>query len=406
MRLLIPLFSPATGTWGGLTRGLAVAKTARAAGHEVAFCAAGDLGKSIAANGYRVYSLPSSTMFGLPQFLSKRIASRSQRMTLPVPAGRAFGSIWFVFWASGIAKLEYLRQSVACQLEAVREFRPDAIFTDVDPAAMITGVLTGRPLSRSHAIIMHHGIGGQAWTHFDRTVQRVLNEYGKTGLSTEELYFGPHVLKIIPSIPELDGADEALPDICYSGHLLGDLQPSKSSQFQPKPGKRYLFVYVGTGSLSLDRVFKVLGEVFPADGPYTCLIGSQSIERPQTIGALELQPYIPAEEVLPYCDWTLCHGGQNTILQSLRRGVPLLVFPGPIFERRFNAQKVAENGAGHMGELDQFNSELVRGMIDSHPACSQAARRLGSRIQSYGGAQAAVDAIFRWAGYDVEKGLC
>jgi hypothetical protein len=33
MRLLIPVFSPATGTWGGLTRVIAVAEAAKQAGH-------------------------------------------------------------------------------------------------------------------------------------------------------------------------------------------------------------------------------------------------------------------------------------------------------------------------------------------------------------------------------------
>lgn len=33
MRLLIPLFPPPTGTWGGLTRVIAIAKAAGDAGH-------------------------------------------------------------------------------------------------------------------------------------------------------------------------------------------------------------------------------------------------------------------------------------------------------------------------------------------------------------------------------------
>ena len=43
MRILIPLFSPPAGTWGSLTRVLAVGKAAEARGHEAAFCAAGYL---------------------------------------------------------------------------------------------------------------------------------------------------------------------------------------------------------------------------------------------------------------------------------------------------------------------------------------------------------------------------
>ena len=41
MRLLIPLFSPGTATYGGVTRAIAIAEAASAAGHQVAFCASG-----------------------------------------------------------------------------------------------------------------------------------------------------------------------------------------------------------------------------------------------------------------------------------------------------------------------------------------------------------------------------
>ena len=70
MRLLIPLFSPATGTWGGLTRALALAQAARQAGHSVAFCASGYIEKTLHEAGFQVYSTPAPTQLGLPAPLS------------------------------------------------------------------------------------------------------------------------------------------------------------------------------------------------------------------------------------------------------------------------------------------------------------------------------------------------
>ncbi|GGN48514.1 hypothetical protein GCM10011579_001230 [Streptomyces albiflavescens] len=72
MRLLIPVFSPLMGTWGGLTRVFAVAEGALAAGHEIACCASGDLESRLRQRGYRVFSGPPATMFGLPAALSPR----------------------------------------------------------------------------------------------------------------------------------------------------------------------------------------------------------------------------------------------------------------------------------------------------------------------------------------------
>jgi UDP:flavonoid glycosyltransferase YjiC (YdhE family) len=201
------------------------------------------------------------------------------------------------------------------------------------------------------------------------------------------------VLKIIPSIPELDGTDPGREDVCYVGQLLAPIQPSENFGFEPAPGRRYVFAYVGTGALSLDSLRKVLPEVFPAGGNLTCLVGAQSIREIERIEAVEFRPYVPAQALLPHCDWTICHGGQNTIIQSLRHGVPLLVFPGPIFERRFNASKVQMAGAGLMGEVDQFTPEWLRTALARQSEFAPEAAVLGEKIESSGGPPQAVKAI-------------
>ena len=168
------------------------------------------------------------------------------------------------------------------------------------------------------------------------------------------------MLKIIPSIPALEDADSGRPDIRYVGHLLSPIEDPATSSFTPLPGQDYVFVYVGTGSLSLEKLRDVLPQVFPPGSHTRCLVGSQSVRQVHRIAAVEFRPYVPAEAVLPYCRWTLCHAGQNTIIHSLRHGVPLLLFPGPIFERRYNAQKVVAAGAGLMGEVDDFTAAWLR----------------------------------------------
>jgi hypothetical protein len=84
MRLLICLFSPATGTLGGLTRGLAIAEAATLAGHGVAFCASGVVERDLRRRGHRVYTVPAPTMLGLPAAMSHRIERRTQRASLPI----------------------------------------------------------------------------------------------------------------------------------------------------------------------------------------------------------------------------------------------------------------------------------------------------------------------------------
>jgi len=296
---------------------------------------------------------------------------------------------------SGLAQTSYLRQEVRAALGAVEDFQPDALFTDLDPGAYLLARIRGLPIASAFQGVLLAGIDSLPWKLVQRAESTVLKEHGLPRLSPEQLHFGPDVLKIIPSIPELDGTDARRADVRYVGHLLAAIHPAEQITFRPEPGRRYVFAYVGTGAMSLDTLRQVLPQVFPANGKVTCLVGAQSIREVERIEAVEFRPYVPAEEVLPHCDWTLCHGGQNTIMQSLRHGVPLLLFPGPIFERRFNARKVQAAGAGMMGERNEFTPEWLRAAPQRHGELAPQATVLGEKIRSYGGAAEAVEAIER-----------
>jgi UDP:flavonoid glycosyltransferase YjiC (YdhE family) len=393
MRILIPVFSPATGTWGGLTRVVAVAQAAQGMGHQIAFVASGPLADDLLRHGYTVYAAPASTLLGLPRPIARIIERRSQRVTLPVRPGKSIGNLGLVYLLSGLARASYLHQELKAELDAVADFQPQALFTDLDPGAYILARTTGLPIATAFQGVMLEGIDSRTWKLVQRAESRVLEQRGLPALPSEELHFGPEVLKIIPSIPELDGTDPNRADVCYVGHLLAPIKPSATSKFKPERERRYVFVYVGTGAVSLDTLREVLPQVFPSEGNLTCLVGSQSIREVERVQAVEFWPYVPAEAVLPYCDWTICHGGQNTIIQSLRHGVPLLVFPGPIFERRFNASKAQEAGAGMMAEIDQFTPQWLRAALGRRSEFASRAATVGEKINAYDGPRQAVEAL-------------
>lgn len=55
--------------------------------------------------------------------------------------------------------------------------------------------------------------------------------------------------------------------------------------------------------------------------------------------------WVSLDAVLPTCTGIVHHGGNATVLAALAAGVPQLVVPGP-GDRRYNAERVAEIGAG------------------------------------------------------------
>ena len=394
MNLLIPLFSPATGTWGGLTRVIAIAEAAQQSGHRVAFCASGYLSNSLKQRGFVVYPIPPTTMFGLPAPLSRIIEKRSQQARLPIKPGYDFGNIWFVLFLSGMARTNYLRQLVEAEQRAAQDFKADFIFTDLDPGAYLMAQICGLPIATAYQTPMREGIGSLPWKLINRTIFTLLKKYHYSSQTADVLFYGPRVLKIIPSIPELESTDPSKADVCYVGQLLGNIQVSNG--FKAEVAKRYIFVYLGTGAVPFKTARKILPQVFPENGKYICLVAAQSVTAIEHIGGVEFHPYVPPVDVLPHCDWTICHGGQNTIIQSLINGVPLIIFPGPIFERRFNARKIQVAGAGLMGELNEFTAEWIKAALEKQISCAENAILMGRKIHSYGGATAAIQAMELW----------
>ncbi len=390
MRLLISVFSPPHPESGGLTRMTAIAEAAMSRGHQIAFCAYGYTGNILKNLGHKLYEMPGSTIFGLPNFFSRMISQRTQQISLPIKEGRSFGSAWLLYVISGMGSSRYLIRYIDEGIKAVRSFQPDLLITDYNPGAFLLAEVTGLPLVSTFSSIFTKGNGSFAWKMMNRATKVALRHYGKNHHTIDDVFYGPSIFKIIPTIPELDDVPSSRQDVLYVGNLLGKIRPTSPIDFNLNGNKKIVFVYVGTGSISVKLLRKILPKVFPDNGNYNCFVGAQSIKESYKIEAVQFSSYFPANEILPHCDWTICHGGQNTIIQSLLYGIPLILFPGGVFERRYNAEKVKEAGCGIMGEVKDFNVEWLISSLKRHSEFVNNAKRFSERICSYEGAVSAV----------------
>jgi len=345
-------------------------------------------------------------MFGLPRPISQVLQKRSQTVRIPVKPGVDFGNFWMVLTLAGFARAAYLKELVKFQVSLCDRLKPDVIFTDADPGAFLTANIQGIPLAACYASVMQKGKDSRPYQWMQQASSAALAEFHRSDARLEDLWFGKQVLKIIPSIPELEEPADEREDIRFVGSLVANFQPEETHKdYKIEEGHRYVFTYLGTGSVPVNVLKRVLPKVFPSTGTLRCLVGVQGLEQAESSAGVSFLPYIPAAQVLPYCDWTLCHGGQNTIIQSLQNSVPLIVFPGPIFERRYNARKVAQNGAGYMGELPEFTSEWFAAQLDRHSECAQHAVELAKKINALGGARAAVNALEKWRKLEIKEDL-
>ena len=79
---------------------------------------------------------------------------------------------------------------------------------------------------------------------------------------------------------------------------------------------------------------------------------------PQPAGVI-IRRYIPQDELLPWCDAVVVHGGSGTVLGALAHGVPLLVLPQGA-DQWSNAERVAATGAGLRLLRDEVNIDAIR----------------------------------------------
>ena len=395
MKVLCIVFSPATGSFGSLTRVLALAREFMAKGHEVEFCASGLVKEIIAKKRFPVRAMPTPTLFGLPKPLSRILEKRSQKITLPGRSGKSAGSVWSIYFLTGMMHRRYLAKLVKAQLAAIRDFSPDLIVTEMDLGAYLSARITGTPIVTTFAKIASYGQGGYFWRRARKVIASILRKNGADAPETpEELMTGAGVLDIIPSIPALDGSGES-GSVIYVGNILEPVRDERLT-FSAARGSRYVFVYSGTGSLTLGHLRKVLPQAFEGLPGIQCLVAAETLVREERIGSVFFAPWIPAAEILPQCDLVICHGGLNTITQSIEAGVPLLCFPGAIFERRYNAEMIMKNGAGMMGESSDFNPEWIRRYYERRADFSDGVRKLREDFSKYPGTSYAVDRIIGW----------
>lgn len=104
---------------------------------------------------------------------------------------------------------------------------------------------------------------------------------------------------------------------------------------------------------------------------------------PQPAGVI-IRSYIPQDELLPWCDAAVVHGGSGTMLGALAHGVPMLVLPQGA-DQWNNAERVAAAGAGRPLLPDEVTRDAIGDgltAILTEPSYRQAATKVQDEIRA------------------------
>ncbi len=201
-------------------------------------------------------------------------------------------------------------------------------------------------------------------------------------------------LHLVASSPEYDYERRDLPSsVHYAGSCVYD--PPAVSTAKPwgeKLSSAQPVVYVSEGTCQVRRPLLLRAAAEGLGGLPLQVI--MTTGRQRSPGSLDLGPladnisvesWVVQSELLPKCRVVVTNGGSGTVRAALARGIPLVVVPME-WDQLENAQRVVEAGAGLRIPPRRCSAKRLRAAVDrvlTEPSFAENARRIAASFSRY-----------------------
>ena len=329
-------------TAGPVSRCRRIAEAFAGAGAEVATCMAEDVNFK-AVNGVRNYFLDIPMPFGLPAFIAKRTFPIAQK--LGITSRKTVSSFDDVLRITGNLDYNYLKKSVQSIRHAIRDFNPDIVYSEFNISAFIAAIVEDKKICATVSYPTQYGYAHNS--RYATGLNRLLKDFGLDSVDSALQLFDWADIEICPSIRELEPIND---NVIFCGALKNVL-PKECS-------RNKILVYMGNGTVPASKMLKVVSKAFAGSG-YEVFIASKYLDK-RDIDNIHIAPRWDFDSLLHESVCFINHGGQNSICDGLQHGVPQIVVPGKVFERKYNAQSLVDNNAGVCLNYEDFNADTLR----------------------------------------------
>ncbi|AXC10747.1 putative glycosyltransferase [Acidisarcina polymorpha] len=201
----------------------------------------------------------------------------------------------------------------------------------------------------------------------------------------------------ITQVPkEFDFENQLWPEHLFHAGLISPREQSSAIDFPWERLTGESLIYVSMGTMLTNAKQRLRMAVQAAQGAGRQVVVSTGPQiGVEEIGPLAANtivlPYVPQTGILERAELFVTHGGLNSVLESLYRGVPLVVLPIS-FDQPGVAARVAYHGVGEFLNAQLLNQKLLTETIVSvlgNPSYKEAARKLQAKIAWQDGAQRA-----------------
>ena len=380
MKILIVPMAALAETHGPASRCRSLALGFKNAGFEVATCMAKDVNYKVIEDVPNYY-LDVPMPLGLPEFYAKKVFPIAQK--LGITSKKTVSSFDQVLGLTGNLDHDYLKRSVSSVRKSIQDYKPDIVYSEFNISAIIAAKKEGIPLYATVSYPTQY-----EYAHKDETekgLNRVLEELQLPKVDSPLRLFDLADKRFCLSISELEPIDK--PNVIYCGTLK-----TATGNYSKSCSRNKIVVYMGNGTVSAKEMLRVIKGAF-SDSNHDVYIASSYLEKSDT-GNIHIAPRWDFDKLLEETAVFINHGGQNSVVDGLNHGVPQIVVPGKVFERRYNAGCLVSNSAGIMIENHDFNAAELKDAVEKITSSQEMAENaavLGKKLREAGG----IDTIIR-----------
>ncbi|HVQ92794.1 MAG TPA: glycosyltransferase [Mycobacteriales bacterium] len=306
-------------------------------------------------------------------------------------------------WKSFV--VPYARFVLPAVEKAVHTYQPDVLLVDQHaPAGGIVADRHGLPwaalVSSSMELTRPFAALPKVEEWVAAQVEKVWTEAGVPAEQRYDLRFSPHLVIALTS-PALTGPVRFPDHYALVGPILADRPPTREFPWDRlDPDRRKVLVCLGTLQPEHVTAFYPRAAAALAGLPgVQGIIAAGPQMLPDPPANVLVAPWVPMLELLPRVDAVVCHGGMNTVCETLAHGVPLAM--GPLInDQPVTANQVVAAGAGIRILLRRIRPDELRAVVTTlldDPAYRAAAERVRDDFAAAGGARTAAERLERLA---------
>jgi len=350
-KIMLQPSPPSSGSIGSTLKCIGLGRILQSKGCEVSFVIGGKLKQLVEQEGFTCYDFITPVTKGNQQDIKSLVD--------------------FIEW-TGMGDEDFAQRSVLSELEAIRDFKPDAIFSETRLSSIISAKICNVPLMSVASWPCHPDFPANIPDYGRHTdiYNKILNEYGLEKVNhLAELLFTRSDLKISPSIPVLEPELSRIPDVNFMGYVL-DVSLEKEATIKEDKEKDIILVYFSVGAISPQLYHDIIIETF-RDAKEQVIVAcgyhyELNDELTSTCDNIRFVRYINLSDIIHRIKLILFHGGQDTMMMSLLFGIPSITIPGRHFEREYNSAALARLGVSEQLPVHGFRpSRLKKAVSDS-----------------------------------------